>query len=115
MNKISDERRQAILEMWKSDLPICEIAWKSRICVPTVRRLVKEAGLFPRQIDKDRKLSGNNHGTADITPEEVEQRRAEVEASWTESQRRCADQLGRHERVSIRMYRTSGGVMEGVR
>jgi len=114
MNATANETRSRVLELWAANVPATEIAYRCRVSAPTVRNIAKRAGVYPRTSDAERMFHAKTFAEAIVTPEEAEQRRAEVEASWSEQERRLHDVYRHQTRVRIRTYRAAGHGLEEV-
>jgi hypothetical protein len=112
MNRhMTPEKRQAILALWRQDKPLTEIMFVCHVSAPTVRKIAKDEGLFPRASDAKRRYLAPGTSAAELTPEEVEQRKLEVQARWSEAERRHAWQ--HHHPATIRTYGVRGyGLVE---
>jgi hypothetical protein len=108
---MTPEKRAAILAMWKDDRPLTEIMFVCHVSPPTVRKIAKDAGLYPRASDAKRRYIGFEMSKAELTPEEVEQRKMQVQAKWREAERHHAWQ--HHHPAKIRTYAARGyGLVE---
>ena len=112
MNRqMTPEKRDAILAMWRQDKPLTEIMFLCHVSAPTVRKIAKDAGLFPRVSDARRRYIGYGLSAAELTPEEVEQRTLEVQAKWSEAERQHAWQ--HHHPATVRTFAARGyGLVE---
>jgi len=111
MSSLSHATKIAVLGLWQDDVPITQIAVQCGLCVPTVRKLAKEAGLFPRKSDAERKSTGFCFAASEITEDEVERRKLEVQARWTDSDRRLRDCYRGQRRVRLRAFQFNGTSM----
>ena len=108
---MTSDTRSLILRLWAEDKPIGDIAYHAGVSVPTVRNTAKAAGVFPRESDAQRKHTGFCFAASEISEAEVEQRKAEVQARWTESDRRLRDCYRHVRRVRLRSFQFNGYAM----
>ena len=113
MNRaMTPEKRQAILAMWRDDKPLTEIMFVLHVSAPTVRKIAKDAGLFPRDSDAERQRSWREKCETHVAEDELERRKLEVQAKWSDSERNRANQY--HRPATVRCYRAKGYGLEEV-
>jgi hypothetical protein len=112
MSNLPAWKIDAVMRLWAADVPLTEIIWRCSVSAPTVRKLAKANGVYPRASDHARKVAPKSGFAEELTPEQIEQGVADVQARWTPSQRRRADQYARTPRV--RTFKASGYGLEEV-
>jgi len=112
MSNLPAWKQESVLRLWAADVPLTEIIWRCNVSAPTVRKLAKQAGVYPRASDHARKVAPKSGFAEEVTPEQIQAGVADVQSRWTPSQRRRADQYARTPRV--RTFRAAGYGLEEV-
>lgn len=112
MSSLPAWKQESVLRLWAADIPLTEIIWRCNVSAPTVRKLAKEAGCYPRASDHARKVAPKSGFAEELTPEQIEAGVAEVQAKWSDGDRRRADQYARA--ATIRTFRARGYGLEEV-